>query len=156
MNEEKLKLVAGKFPTGVTILTILGEDGDVHGITANSFVSISLKPPLVGFSLMELGNFTPLIIPGMEVGINILSEDQKATSNRYAGVEDNSVPDEQFTMKSNCPILSGCIGWYATKVKQLIPIGDHIFVVSEILDLGESDGSPLLYYAGYKSVGKNL
>ena len=156
MDSNLLRKVAGKFATGVTVVTTLDDKQKIHGLTVNSFVSISLSPALVGFSLMDSGNFLSLIQKGKEIGINILSANQKETSNRFAGLESNQLNSDSFEIKHNCPILSNCIGWYAVRVENLIPIGDHIFVVCEVIDLEASDENPLIYYAGYKSIGNSI
>ena len=157
MNKSLLKQVAGKFATGVTVVTTKDSDGIVRGITANSFVSISLDPPLVGFSVMQESYFLNLIDKGSKLGISILSQDHVPTSNRFAGIDDGGdhAPDE-FDIINECPVLLQSIGWYAVNIKEQLLMGDHIFMVCEILDLGFSTGQPLVYYSGYKSIGNEL
>ena len=156
MDQSILRKVAGKFATGVTVVNTIDDDGVIQGVTANSFVSISMSPPLVGFSLMESGLFLSLLGKGSKLGINILSSHQKSTSNRFAGINDESTDEDHFDIKNGHPILSGSIAWYAVEVEDLIPMGDHIFVLCKIIDLEAFDNEPLIYYSGYKSIGETI
>ncbi|MEO1518235.1 MAG: flavin reductase family protein [Bacteroidota bacterium] len=154
IDAKKLRTVAGAFATGVTVVTTTREDGSIHGMTANSFLSVSLSPPLVAFSVREQGSLMAHLEVGKAVGISILSEEQEAISNRFAGREmpPMDIPFEQHP--NGASTIRGSLAWYSTEVQQLIPAGDHILVLCLVADLDRPAGvsSPLLYYSGYKSL----
>lgn len=84
-DSKNLRYVAGAFPTGVTVITTKMDNGETHGMTASSFQSISLDPPLVSFCLKEDAKTFSLLATDKPVGISILSEEQEAVSSQFAG-----------------------------------------------------------------------
>ena len=83
IDGKRLRQVAGAFATGVTVITTENEMGGVQGMTASSFVSVSLDPPLVSFCVKEDGKLLPLLKDNKPVGISILSAQQKEISNQF-------------------------------------------------------------------------
>lgn len=151
MNKKKLREVASHFATGITIITLKTESGEVHGMTANSFLSVSLEPPLVLFSIKNESRIHQLINEGTLVGINILSEEMKEHSQHFAG-SPNETLEIVFRYEAEAPILKETLVWYATKVQQIIPAGDHQLVLCEVLALDSSEEfKPILYYKGYRN-----
>ncbi len=118
-------------------------------MTANSFVSVSLEPPLVLFSINKSAQLRKYIDIGNPVGISILSDRQVEVSRYYGGQLDIK-PDIQFELRFNCPIISDHLAWYATKVRRFIDAGDHDLVLLEVLACHRKEGNPLIYYDGYK------
>ncbi len=155
MDPKKLRQVAGCFPTGVTVVSCTNSRGDIQGMTASSFLSVSLSPPLVLFSVMNENQLAALLKVDMPVGISILSEDMEAISNHFAKIKSSDqIP--AFSMKANAPVLEEAQGWYATKVSQLIPAGDHVLVLCEVIDLdAKPTEKPLVYFQGYKKIARS-
>lgn len=155
MDPKKLRQVAGCFPTGVTVVSCANSAGDIHGMTASSFLSVSLSPPLVLFSVMNENQLANLLEVGMPVGISILSEEMETVSNHFAKIK---LLDQApaFSIKANAPVLEESHGWYATKVTQLIPAGDHVLVLCAVVDLeAKPTEKPLVYFQGYKKIASS-
>lgn len=152
-ESEKLRNVAGAFATGITVVTTEKEDGTVHGMTANSFLSVSLDPPLVAFSIRKEGSMMDYLAEGKSVGISILTEEQEAISNRFAGRDEPSIEDPFDKHPSGVSTIRNCMAWYTTEIQNMIPAGDHYIVLCEVKDLGRSENTkPLIYYSGYQSL----
>ena len=104
----------GSFATGVTIIT-LDLDGEVHGMTANAFVSVSLDPPLVLVSL-DNRSYMHKILPAIgRYGVSVLSEDQEIVSNHFAGrtVEGLHL---RFITRDGVPLLDGAVAYFVVHV----------------------------------------
>lgn len=152
MDSQKLKETAGCFATGVTVIGVKKKEGAIHGMTASSFLSVSLDPPLVMFSVMKENQLSLLLKLGMPVGISVLTENMIGESNHFAKIKELDSPPS-FLMKSEAPVLENAHAWYAIKVKELIPAGDHDLVLCEVLDLGANrEENPLIYYQGYQKL----
>ena len=153
IDPKQLRNVAGAFATGVTIVTALRNDGSVHGMTANSFVSLSLDPPLVAFSVREQGRILQYLEFGKAVGISILSDQQEAISNQFAGYGDDELVIEMESHANGAQTIKHALAWYATSIEDIIPVGDHSMIICRVQDLDRSEhGSPLLYFSGYKTI----
>lgn len=151
-SSSKLREVAGCFATGVTVVACSKEDGTVHGMTASSFLSVSLDPALVLFSVKNENQLATLLKPQSKVGISILSEEMQEVSNHFARIallEKAPV----FVQEFGAPILPNAHAWYSTEVEEMIPAGDHVLVLCKIAALAASpEKNPLLYYQGYKKI----
>lgn len=153
IDPKQLRNVAGAFATGVTVVTVLRDDGSVHGMTANSFVSLSLGPPLVAFSVRVEGKMAKHLEVGKAVGISILSDQQKAVSNQFAGYGDDEAVIDMETRPNGARTIKGSLAWYATIIQDIITVGDHFMIICQVEDLHRAEqGSPLLYFSGYKTI----
>lgn len=136
----------GRFASGVTVVTAQHEDHP-HGMTANAFVSVSLDPPLV---LVSLGNRSNMhrILPGIgRYGVSVLSEDQEALSNHFAGRPVGGL-DIPFIMREGVPLLDGAVAHFIVQVIDAHPAGDHTLYVGRVEYFEWRDDKPLLFYAG--------
>jgi len=157
IDSKRLRQVAGAFPTGVTIITTEKEDGSVHGMTASSFLSVSLDPALVSFCVKDNAVIFPLLTIGKTVGISILAANQKEISNQFAGFskEEKSIPMSK--VNAGATVIDQALAWYSTIIQQIIPAGDHYLILCEIDDLDRvEDGQPLVYWSGYRTTSENL
>jgi len=157
IDGKKLRKVAGAFPTGVTIVTTENEDGDIHGMTASSFLSVSLDPALVSFCVKEDATIFSLLKVGKTVGISILSSGQQDVSNQFAGLnkEDIEVPMESPVVGTS--VVSGALAWYSTEITQIVTVGDHYLILCEVKALERvSEGEPLVYWSGYRTTTDKL
>ncbi len=140
----------GFFPTGVTIITARGARDELLGITANSFSSVSLNPPLVLFSLdrraLSLTNF----LSTEHFAVNILSTDQIDLSKRFAiAGADKWAGVEWETWDHDCPIIKGCHAAFECSIAYTHSGGDHVIFVGEVRRFSIDDTHPpLLYYRG--------
>lgn len=153
IDTAKLRQVAGAFATGITVVTTLDKNREVQGMTANSFLSVSLDPPLVLFSVQEGTAILENLPVGKAVGISILSDAQLDVSNQFAGLNKEAI-EVAITEKSGASVINGALAWYSTKVQQVIPAGDHSLILCEVLDLDRAgEGEPILFYSGYRKIG---
>ena len=152
IDEKKLKLVAGCFPTGVAVVTHIDKDENLKGITVNSYVSISLDPPLIMFSIQNGASFREYCEIESPLAFSLLSEEQEALSNYFAGFGKSDL-EISNTVEGQYSILNNSVAWYKTVVESVIPAGDHHLILCRVLDLDlDQSKNPLVYYKGYKTL----
>lgn len=138
----------GQFATGITVVTTYDGE-DVHGMTANSFSSVSLDPPLVLVCVAKR-NRTHQILP--EVGrfaVNILSDSQEAVSRYFAGDRDENIPYRLVEKeRAKSPVFDGVLAWLDCSLWQTYDGGDHSIFVGQVEDLQVFGGQPLLFFQG--------
>lgn len=138
----------GAFTTGVTVVTTRGEQGDV-GLTANSFNSVSLDPPMVLWSLGKNASSLPAFKTARHFAVHILSENQQELSNRFAtrGI-DKFADIEVMRGPDEVPLLNDCAARFVCRTEYQYEGGDHIIFVGEVLDFAHWERSPLLFHGG--------
>lgn len=138
------------FPTGVTVVTAVGRRKEVIGITANSFSSVSLDPPLVLFSLNRNAYSLAAFLSSQHFAVNVLRQDQEPISNQFSqalGKKWEGV--EYITWDSGCPILTNALASFECKIRHTYQGGDHVILVGEVLKIiAEPEGDPLLFFRG--------
>jgi len=140
----------GCCPTGVTVVTAVGPRKEVIGITANSFSSVSLDPPMVLFSLNRRANSLPAFLSSHHFAVNVLHQEQHQVSNQFAkalGQKWEGV--DYITWSSGCPILKDALASFECKIRHTYHGGDHVIFVGEVTRLRhDPEGQPLLYHRG--------
>jgi flavin reductase (DIM6/NTAB) family NADH-FMN oxidoreductase RutF len=141
----------GCFATGVAVATTCAPEGSPIGLTINSFASVSLDPPLVLFSLDRRSTHLAAFENGVGFAINILSEAQRAVSERFAGPESERWANQPWTPDpvNGLPVLPGSAAHLSCTAHAYHDGGDHIIVVGHVrwLDF-HADRPPLLYLRG--------
>jgi flavin reductase (DIM6/NTAB) family NADH-FMN oxidoreductase RutF len=145
--------------TGVTVVSS-HHDGITHGMTVNSFTSLSLDPPLVSVSLEKITRTHQLVSDAGTFSVTILSWEQHALSDRFAGreSEDSNRFDglESFTLETGNPILSQGLAFFDCRVAAKHDAGTHTLFIGEVLSCGllsKDDGQPLVYFnRGYRKI----
>ena len=139
----------GMFATGVTIVTARAPDGTPVGITANSFNSVSLHPPMVLWSLARNARSLGAFEAADQWNVHVLSNEQEALSNRFARVGEDKfggvVLDAAVT---DAPLLPGCSARFQCRTAFRYDGGDHVIFVGEVLAYDRSERPPLLYVTG--------
>lgn len=138
------------FATGVTIVTARLPDGTPIGLTANSFNSVSLQPPLVLWSLARAASSLAMFSAGSHYAINILASDQKALAERFAarGGERWSGVAWQAGV-AGAPVLDGAAAVFECFNRSRYEEGDHVIFVGEVEHCRHRDGAtPLLFHGG--------
>lgn len=139
----------GCFATGVTIVTSVAPDGELLGITANSFNSVSLDPPLVLFSLHRRAFSLPAFEQAGFFAINVLRDSQKRLSNVFAkALVDKWSGVDYEIWESGCPILTDCLASFECETQATHDGGDHVIFIGKVKRMSCNDGAPLLYYRG--------
>ena len=149
VDSSRFRELCGRFATGVVVVT--AADGDrPAGMTANSFSSVSLDPPLVSVNVDRVADFHAVILAAPRFTINILAADQEGVSRRFAGQEntDKFAGIGYHRNESGGIVLAGAIGTIECLHEQRIDIGDHTIVVGRVIGGQSADGRPLLYYRG--------
>jgi flavin reductase (DIM6/NTAB) family NADH-FMN oxidoreductase RutF len=141
----ELRQVMGRFATGVTVVTTLYRE-TIHGMTANAFLSVSLRPPLVLVSLgaCKLGEMLPRT---KRYGVSVLAHDQKHFAAHFAAQRASPV-EPAFDWREGIPLLSGALAHLVCRVVDVHPAGDHVLWIGEVESLHHRDGEPLLFYTG--------
>lgn len=157
IDGKKLRQVAGAFPTGVTIVTTEKSDGSIHGMTASSFLSVSLNPALVSFCVKSEAVIFPMLPIGKTVGISILAANQQQVSNQFAGFNKEEMEVPMIKKQAGASVIAEALAWYSTTVHQIIPAGDHFLILCEIKDLDRAaEGNPLVYWSGYRTTSDKI
>ncbi len=139
----------GAFATGVTIVTACAEDGTPVGITANSFNSVSLDPPMVLWSLARNARSLPVFERASHWNVHVLANDQEAMSNRFARAgEDKFSGLALDACASGTPLIPGCSARFQCRTVFQYEGGDHVIFVGEVIDYDRTPSPPLLYVTG--------
>ena len=138
------------FATGVTIVTARTPAGALIGLTANSFNSLSLSPPLVLWSLSQAAGSMPALSTGSHYAINVLAADQKALAERFAGRRDDRWDGVAYTEgASGAPLISGAAASFECFNRSRYEEGDHVIFVGEVERCSHQPGAaPLLFHGG--------
>lgn len=139
----------GMFATGVTIVTTRAGDGSPVGVTANSFNSVSIDPPLVLWSLAKNARSLDAFTTGEHWNVHILSQEQEALSNLFARAGEDKFGQQQLERGvSDAPLLPGCSARFQCKTMFQYDGGDHIIFVGQVLSYDRTQRLPLLYVTG--------
>lgn len=155
----RLRRAFGMYATGVTIITAAHPAQGPVGITANSFSSVSLEPPLLLFSLSRQSFTLQSLLESPGFAVNILQDGQRALSHRFAtGGGDKWSGLSWKTGAHGAPILAGTIAAFECAYHAQYDGGDHMIVVGRVLALEiDSAGAPLLYFhSRYRSIGEEV
>ena len=145
----ELRRAFGCFVTGVTVVTAIDGDGRPRGFTANSFTSVSLDPPLVLVCIARTAGSYPLFSTAPHFAINILSEEQRPISSRFASKEaDKFAQIEWRPGRTGSPLIAGTVAWLDCRSEQQIDAGDHLILVGRVLDFRHSTQTPLGFCRG--------
>ena len=140
----------GAFATGVTVITV-DQEGEVHGMTANAFTSVSLDPPLVLVCVDHRARTHAHLHARKRFGVNVLSNEQQAISEYYA----RSGETHQHAEKAGAifdrtahgtPVLRGALAYLECKLLKSEKAGDHTVFIAEVEEIEVREGEPLLYF----------
>ncbi|WP_210260121.1 flavin reductase family protein [Hongsoonwoonella zoysiae] len=139
----------GRFATGVTIVTALDGAGRPVGLTANSFNSVSLDPPMVLWSLAARSRNLDVFRQASHFAINILAADQRYLSDRFARpVEDRFADVEWEEGIAGVPLISGTTAVFQCENETRVPAGDHVVFLGKVVAFGHDEKEPLIFHAG--------
>lgn len=153
------RLAFSQFVTGVTVVTAERAPGRVHGMTANSFTSVSLDPLLVSVCVARQAHLLPLISAKRRFGVSVLKQEQQAVSRYFAQPEESTSVEEKLGIRfrwteSGIPLLKDALVHFACNVVGSYMAGDHTIFLAEVESVEVFDGEPLLYFrSSYRSMG---
>ncbi len=138
------------FATGVTIVTARTATGELIGLTANSFNSVSLDPPLVLWSLARVAGSMPVLSAGSHYAINILAASQRTLAERFASKGADRFEGVAFTEGvGGAPLLAGAVASFECFNRSRYEEGDHVIFVGEVERCTHLPGAtPLLFHGG--------
>jgi flavin reductase (DIM6/NTAB) family NADH-FMN oxidoreductase RutF len=150
IDPRTFRQTVGQFVTGVTVIA-MEVDGSIRALTANSFTSLSLNPPLVLFCLGKGTKAGQLIHDVTEFSVNILSQEQRPLSSYFAGTwKGDTPPAFSFTRSEGGPRLDGSVAAIGCHVKAVHEGGDHWIVVGQVVSIHRSElpRAPLVFFGG--------
>ena len=139
----------GKFATGVTIVTTCQSDGAPRGITANSFTSVSLDPPILLICIAKSALSKSVFSECEHFGVNILRSTQLDISALFASksAEKFDKADYEKSLQGT-PVIKDTLANFICRRQKSVDAGDHLVIFGEVIDFRSDDGSPLLYFNG--------
>ena len=137
----------GMFATGVTIITTQDAE-QVHGMTANAFMSVSLRPPLVVISVDRRAKMHALLHEGRRYGISVLADEQRGLSDRFAGRTSEGPEEVEFELVHETPLVRGALAHLVARVVRSNWGGDHSLFVGQVEYARYGEGQPLLFHGG--------
>lgn len=146
IDSRELRNACGLFATGITVVTT-ELDGEVHGMTANAFMSVSLEPPLLVISVGHKARLHALLQETGRYAISILRHDQEDYSSHFAGwpVEGLEV---EFERRNGYAVLPNALAYFVCRVVDAHPAGDHTLYIGQVEYLEQDAGEPVLFYGG--------
>jgi flavin reductase (DIM6/NTAB) family NADH-FMN oxidoreductase RutF len=148
-----LRRTLGMFATGVTVITTRERD-QVHGMTANAFMSVSLEPPLVLISVDRRTKMCALLHEGRTYGVSVLCEAQSDLSDRFAGRANPDAPEPRFEIVHDTPLVGGALAHFVANVTRSYWGGDHSLFLGQVEYARYAEGTPLLFHGGrYERLG---
>ncbi|SCW71272.1 MULTISPECIES: p-hydroxyphenylacetate 3-hydroxylase reductase component [unclassified Pseudomonas] len=143
----------GNFATGVTVVTAATEDGRKVGVTANSFNSVSLDPPLILWSIDKRSSSHEVFEAASHFAVNVLAADQIDLSNNFARPKEDRFAEIQFeTGEGGAPVFVDCSARFHCEKFQQVDGGDHWIMIGKVVAFDDFGRSPLLYHQGAYSM----
>src|SRR5438874_13137957 len=162
VTQADFRKALGCFATGVTVITVDCE-GEVQGMTANAFSSVSLDPLLVLVCVDQKARTHAHLHARKRFGINVLSEQQRAISEHYARPDRDPARAEQEAGAQfdrtvhGTPVLQGALAYLECRLQTAQDAGDHTIFIAEVEDIVVREGRPLLYFqSGYHAIGPEV
>ena len=158
IDSREFRNTMGLFATGVTVVTARMNE-ERRGMTANSFTSVSLHPPLILICVDQSASMHPIIEAADSFAVNILAADQRETADIFARRGEHEAVMHGSAFRDGplgSPILQDVLGWVECRVEARYPGGDHTIVVGHVesIAIERPATAPLLYFTGgYRGLG---
>ncbi|MEO3787306.1 styrene monooxygenase/indole monooxygenase family protein [Actinocorallia sp. B10E7] len=144
-----LRRALGQYATGVTVVTALAADGRKVAMTANSFTSVSLDPPLVLWCPSKNAPSTPDFMAATHFAVSVLAADQHHLSRRFSTAAEDKFADTAVTEGiGGTPLLEGAVARFQCRTVQCLDVGDHVVVIGEVEQYEAPGGEPLVFHSG--------
>ena len=144
----------GKFATGVTVVTCSDAAGHPCGITANSFSSVSLDPPLILWNIAKVSNSLRAYLDAAHFAVNVLTSEQQDLSSHFAKSDHTLFDDVAFDVSADgVPLLQDTLAALECRTHRVHECGDHSIIVGEVTGFRSGEDDPLLFYNGnYRTI----
>jgi flavin reductase ActVB len=146
---DEFKEAMAAVPAGVVVIGVQDGDG-LRGLTASSFTSVSLEPPLVLVCLDRFARTRDAVAASAQFTVSVLERSQEFVAERFAGRAPlvgpawRDVPHD--LMASGLPVVRGCVAWFGCALRDLHAAGDHDIAVGEVTAAGRGPGEPLVLW----------
>ncbi|HEY1044151.1 MAG TPA: flavin reductase family protein [Telluria sp.] len=148
-DSAEFRRALSQFATGVTVITTRLADGSFRGLTASSFNSVSLDPPLVLWSLGSAANSMPIFSGNSHYVINVLSAGQAEVARLFSTRGENPFKVVEFELsRTGQPVLKGASAWFECHNRSRYPEGDHVIFVGEVEHCEYSEQPALIFHHG--------
>jgi len=153
LTPQSFRRVVGHFATGITVITVEREPGLVHGMTANSFTSVSLDPLLISICVDQNARLLSFLEVQGRFGVNILKENQQTISEHFAKPLQDYDEHRRLGIRfrwtdTGIPLLEEALAHLACNVVAKHPAGDHTLFLAEVESMDTGEGDPLVYHLG--------
>ena len=147
IDPKTFRRACAKYATGICIASIIGADDLPHGMTVNSFTSVSAVPPLVLVCVDYSSNLLRHFRATSHYGLSILSEHQQSLSDRFAARgQDRFTGVDWLPGKTGVPLIPGALAQMECKIQQIVEAGDHAIFIAEVVSAEIAGGKPLLFF----------
>jgi flavin reductase (DIM6/NTAB) family NADH-FMN oxidoreductase RutF len=148
VSADEFRRACSRFATGVTVAGAIDAKGAPHGLTVNSFSSVSLDPPLILICLGHAIAALDVFRQARHFGLSVLRDTQRALSERFAAPMDNRFESLAWRQgKNGVPLLDGALAQIECTTIRRVSIGDHDILIGEMTAAAVEQGEPLIYYA---------
>lgn len=149
MQKSVYRTALGAFLTGVTVVTVFDDNDEPWGVTANSFTSVSLDPPLVLVCIGKKGRTWPVFSCAQRFGVNVLSASQQDLAMHFAGSAENRFASVAHSRRDNgAPLLENSAAWFDCEVHERVSVADHEILIGKVVGFGHTGATPLGYCHG--------
>jgi flavin reductase (DIM6/NTAB) family NADH-FMN oxidoreductase RutF len=139
----------GTYATGVTVITAAGADGKPHGLTCNSFASVSLNPPLVLWSLGMFSQRLAVFQNASHFAVNVLGASQQVLAKKFANSSEDKFDGVEWTAgRGGAPLLAGCVANFQCRAVDRYYGGDHVIFLGAVEAYAYDRQEPLLFAHG--------
>ena len=148
-DSREFRNALGNFATGVTIVTARSQAGEPLGLTANSFNSVSLEPPLIIWSLARRSRSLAAFAGAERYAVNVLAHEQVGLARRFSRPHADRFAEVAYRLgKAGAPLIEGCAAWLECRHHALHPAGDHMLFIGEVDTCGYRHIEPLVWHGG--------
>jgi len=148
LTPTRFREACGRFATGVAIAGAMDRSGVPHGLTVNSFSSVSLDPPLVLICLAHTATAIEVFRGATHFGLSLLSAHQKELSDRFARKDSDRFDGVQWRRGiTGVPLLAESLAEIECAMKHIVRAGDHDIFIGQMVHATIREGEPLIYYA---------
>lgn len=143
--ETTFREAMGHVASPVAVVTTYAE-GRPAGTTVSAFMSLSMTPPMLLVSLDQRSSLLRSVAVGSIIGVNILAADQSGVARVFATPDVDRFAAVPWTLLDEAPALGGTHAWVAGRVDSLVPAGDHVLVLADVLTAAHDTREPLIYH----------
>jgi flavin reductase (DIM6/NTAB) family NADH-FMN oxidoreductase RutF len=142
--------VMGSFASGVTVVTVMDQDGVPRGFTASAVSSLSLEPRMLLVCVSERSSTLDVLARAGSFAVNILSADQQHVAQQFATADGDRFAGLRWRQgaETGNPVIDGALAYAECRLTDTCKGGDHVIVMGEILAGDAHEAEPLLYFRG--------